>query len=67
MTDCFITALATILASKGVSNARQEAETYVRDNPGMEIEMTPEGAAREWIDAATEAEDWRDPARYGAS
>jgi hypothetical protein len=59
----FIKALETA----GVPDAQSHAELHIQGNPGIEDGDTPQQAANEWIDAAGDAIDWKDPARYGAS
>jgi hypothetical protein len=64
--ESFILALAAHFTEAGVHQPLYEAARFMLDNPGMEIEWLPQAAADEWLSAAAEAEDWREPARYGA-
>lgn len=54
-----------LLEAAGVPNAQAEADVFMRDNPIIETDFTPQEAALEWISAAADAADWQDPARYG--
>ena len=63
-TNRSVVLLASRLAAAGVKDAELQARQFVRDNPGIESEMTPENAAREWLETAGDAADWRDPASY---
>ena len=63
-TNRFVVLLAPRLAAAGVKDAEMQARQFVRDNPGIENETTPDDAAREWLETAGDAADWRDPASY---
>lgn len=61
--DTFILVLAVLLAKQNVPEAVYEAARFVIDNPSIETETSPQLAADEWLSAAGDALDWRDPAR----
>ena len=63
-TNRFVVLLASRLAAAGVKDAEMQAGQFVRDNPGIENEMTPEAAAKDWLETAEDPADWRDPASY---
>lgn len=50
----FILDLTENLSQFGVEFPFYEALRYVLENPGMETEMTPYEASREWVDAAAD-------------
>jgi hypothetical protein len=65
--DNFILCLSAYLSEAGVKEPIVEAARFVIDNPDLESDTTPQDAAQEWLCAAGDAVDWKDPARYGAS
>lgn len=60
--NTFMVLLTSRFVAAGVRDAGMQAAQYVQDNPGIENEMTPEAAAKEWLDVAEDAAGWRDPA-----
>ena len=65
--DNFILCLSAYLSEAGAREPITEAARFVIDNPDVVDDTTPEDAAQEWLGAAGDAANWKDPARYGAS
>lgn len=65
--DNFILCFSAYLSEAGVKNPITEAARFVIDNPDIVDDTTPQDAAQEWVSTASDAADWKDPARYGAS